>query len=227
MPLGLLILLAVSATVLVWVWRSAKPLPPGASANSPAAFAETLAWRDGTLSPNGRRVLWIEPAATTLLSMTSNPEAAAFFARGCPVDPDALRATLPDAAVDEAVSWPLTADEIALVRRGFRPEVMEDKWRIETLAVDGVERVFMLRSWTGKLMYALDLGDRGVTRVWSSSHDAQAAPIARAVLDGYLLGRPCVVPAPREFGDDKSKLMAFGIQIAGRRCKAVEPGVIG
>ncbi len=54
--------------------------------------------------------------------------------------------------------------------------------------------------------------------------DGHDVVLARSIVDGYLLDRPCVVPAPREFGEDKARLLAWGVKIAGRRCKAVEPG---
>jgi hypothetical protein len=218
------VVVVVLAAMLASSRRHTTPVPDAAPF---AALAEGLPWRDGATSPNGRRVLWVEPAATTLMSATTHIATAAYFGAGCPVDPDALRARLPDAPVEARVAWPLTRDEVARVERGFRPLVMEDKWRIETLDIEGGQRVFMLRSWTGMLLYALDLDERGVTRVWSSSDDPCGPHMARAVFEGYLLGRPCVVPAPKELGDDKAKLLLFGIQMAGRRCQAVEPGAAG
>ncbi len=221
MPYALAVLVAGSALWLVYVWRAARSLPPGASSGSPAALAESLVWCDGDLSPNGRRVLWVEPAAAAL---RSPPGEAPWLAEGCPIDADALRARLPDAPVKEKVSWPLTPAEVERVRAGFTPEGLDDKWRIVTLPVERGERVFLLRSWTGALVYVLDLGDQGVRWVWRGARDALGVEIARAVVDGYVLGRTCVVPAPRELGEDKARLLAWGIKIAGRRCQAVEPG---
>ncbi len=226
MPYVLATLLAGSSVLLWFVWRAAKKLPLGASAGSPAALAESLVWYDGDLSPNGRRVLWVEPMSTTLSTAPDDAKAMQWFLDGCPVDEEALRAKLPDEHVKEKVSWPLTPDEVARLRAGFTPEGAEDKWRIVTLGTEQGERVFMLRSWTGTLMYVLDLTEKGVRWVWRGARDPLGVELARAVVDGYVLQRTCVVPAPREIGDDKGRLLLWGVKIAGRRCKAVEPGVM-
>lgn len=215
-------LVAVSTVGLFFVWRAARRLeaaPPG----SLAALAEALVWCDGDLSPNGRRVLLVEPAALSFQSSTASPEGVAWFTAGCPVDEEALRARLPDEPVKEKVAWPLTGDEVARLRAGFTPEALEDKWRIVTLRVDEGERVFLLRSWTGALMYVLDLAPHGVRWVWRGARDPLGVDLARAITEGYALDKPCVIPAPRELGDDKVRLMTWGLQMAGRRCKAVEP----
>ncbi len=224
MPYVLTLLAGASTLWLLYVWRVSRSLPPGASANSPAALAEPLVWCDGDLSPNGRRVLWVEPATTPMMSMLREPGGAEWFAAGCPLDADALPSKLPDEHVKEKVSWPMTPDEVARVREGFKPEAAEDKWRIVTVPVEKGERVFLLRSWTGALVYVLDLGEHGVRWVWRGARDPLGVVIAKSIVDGYLLGRACVVPAPREFGEDKARLLAWGVKIAGRRCKAVEPG---
>ena len=57
---------------------------------NPRQLTETLDWRDGETSPNGRRVLWVQPAARTLHSLTESAESAAFFAAGCPVNIEEL-----------------------------------------------------------------------------------------------------------------------------------------
>lgn len=224
MPYVFALLLSASVVGLLYVWRASRKLEHPNSRSS-AAIAESLVWCDGDLSPNGRRVLLMESAAASFVSATSGSDGAAYFAAGCPVDAEALATKLPDDPVKEKVSWHLTAEERQRVRDGFVPEVMEDKWRIVTVPVDGGERVFLLRSWTGAVMYVLDLGEHNIRWVWRGARDAIGVAMARAIVDGYLLGRPCVVPAPRELGEDKQRLMVWGFQMAGRRCKAVEPHV--
>lgn len=225
MPYVFALLVSASVVGLLYVWRASKKLDaPGR--RSTAAIAESLVWCDGDLSPNGRRVLLTESAAATFVSAVGSADGAAYFAAGCPVDPETLASKLPDDPVKEKVSWPLTPEERQRVRDGFLPDVMEDKWRIVVLPVDGSERVFLLRSWTGAVMYVLDLGEHNIRWVWRGARDAIGVAMARAIVDGYLLGRPCVVPAPRELGEDKQRLMVWGFQMAGRRCKAVEPHVI-
>jgi len=215
-------LVAVSGVGLVVLWRRIRSLEP-AAAGSLSALAESLVWCDGDLSPNGRRVLLVEPAAQSFRSSTSSPEGAAWFAAGCPVDEAALRGRLPDEPVKEKVHWSLTGDEVARLRAGFTPEALEDKWRVVTLAGDDGERVYLLRSWTGALTYVLDLAPHGVRWVWRGARDPLGVDLARAITDGYALDKPCVIPAPRELGEDKLRLMTWGLQMAGRRCKAVEP----
>jgi hypothetical protein len=224
MPYALAVLVAGSTLWLLYVWRAAKSIPQGASAGSPAAIAETLVWYDGDLSPNGRRVLWVEPATPMMLAAMADAKAATWLAKGCPLDAGSLPARLPDDHVKEKVAWALTPDEVARIREGFTPESGDDKWRIVTVPVERGERVYLMRSWTGALVYVLDLGEHGVRWVWRGARDPLGVELARAVVDGYLLGRTCVVPAPRELGEDKGQLLAWGVKIAGRRCKAVEPG---
>lgn len=224
MPYVLTLLAGASTLWLLYVWRATRSVPPGASPNSPAALAEPLVWCDGDLSPNGRRVLLVEPATSALRTMVREPGAAEWFNAGCPLDLDALPSRLPDEHVKEKVSWAFTADEIERIRGGFTPESVEDKWRIVARATEQGERVYLLRSWTGTLVYVIELGAHGVRWVWRGARDPLGVEIARSIVDGYLLGRACVVPAPRELGDDKARLLAWGVKIAGRRCKAVEPG---
>lgn len=226
MMYALAALVAASLVGLIVVGRATRRLD-AREAGSLSALAESLVWCDGDLSPNGRRVLLVEPAAATFVSSTSSPEGAAWFTAGCPVDEAALAQRLPDEPVKEKVNWSLTGDEVARLRQGFTPAALEDKWRIVTLPVDGGERVFLLRSWTGVLMYVLDLAPHGVRWVWRGAKDPLGVEIARAITDGYALDKPCVVPAPRELGDDKLRLMTWGLQMAGRRCKAVEPLAAG
>jgi hypothetical protein len=215
-------LVAASFLGLVALWRAIRRIEP-ASSGSLVLLAESLVWCDGDLSPNGRRVLLVEPAARSFRSSTKTPEGAAWFHAGCPIDEDALRGRLPDEPVKEKVSWPLTAAEIDRLRAGFVPEALEDKWRIVTLAGPEGERVYLLRSWTGALCYVCDLAPHGVRWVWRGAGDPLGVDIARAVVDGYVLDKPCIIPAPRELGEDKLRLMTWGLQMAGRRCKGVEP----
>jgi hypothetical protein len=223
MAYALVLLVAVSIVGLVYVWRAIQMLPAGTSANSPASFAETLVWYDGELSPNGRKVLWIEPAAERYATVIHDVTPTDFFSRGCPVDENELQTQWPEDHVKEKVSWALNDEEIERMRKGFVPEVLEDRWRMMTFKVDGSERCYVLRVSDGKLMYVLDVGEHGIRWVWRGARDAMGVEIARALIEGFLLGHTCVIPAPRNAGEDKSLLMAWGIRIAGRRCKAVEP----
>ncbi len=222
MTYALVVLIALSVLGLVALWRALRKVHPAADP-SLAALAESLVWCDGDLSPNGRRVLLVEPAAQSFTSSTATPEGAAWFREGCPIDPATLPQRLPEEPVKEKVSWALAGDAVSRVRAGFRPTALEDKWRVITVAVDDGERVYLLRSWTGALVYVLDLAPHGVRWVWREAGDPLGVEIARAIVDGYLLDRPCVIPAPRGLGEDKFKLMTWGLQTAGRRCKAVEP----
>ena len=224
MPYVLAVIAAGSTLWLLYVLRVTRGVPGGASPNSPAALAEPLVWCDGDLSPNGRRVLLVDSATAPLLAMIREIESAHWFDAGCPIDHDALHSKLPDDHVKEKVSWPLSKDEVARLRAGFVPSSLEDKWRIVARTLDKGERVYLFRSSTGSLMYVLDLCESGVRWVWRGARDPLGVVLARSIVDGYLLDRPCVVPAPREFGEDKARLLAWGVKIAGRRCKAVEPG---
>ncbi len=224
MPWVLAALAAASSLLLVYVWRESKKLTlpqPG----TPAALAESLAWADGDLSPNGRRVLLVEPSASALLTANVRPDATPFFDAPGDLDEAALGPRLPESPVKEKVSWKLSRAELERVRAGFTPTSREDKWRIVTLRVEGAERVYMLRSWTGAVAWVLELDEHGVRWVWRAAKDALAVPTARAVLEGHCLGEGCVVPAPAELGEDKLRLMVYGVQVAGRRCRAVEPHV--
>jgi hypothetical protein len=190
---------------------------------SPGELAEELKWVDGKASPSGRRVLHVRPAVSNLVSMTSDPSAASFFAAGCPVSGERLKSMLPDEPTEIAVDWPLTETEAARVAGGFLPEVMEDKWRIAAFSVDGALRAFFLRSWTGALVYVIEVKDGAVKRLWFSGKDDLAELMVRGVMDAYLFDRICVIPAPPELGDDKLKLVVHGMQWAGRHCDYVEP----
>lgn len=190
---------------------------------TPQDLAAELKWVEGKASPTGRRALHVRPAVSNLMSMTSDANAAAYFAAGCPVNGEKLKGQLPEKAGEIEVDWPLTEAEAAKVGGGFLPEVMEDKWRIAAVPVEGALRVFFLRSWTGKLVYVLEVRDGAVKRLWAPEVDALAAPMVRGLMDAYLLDRICVIPAPAKLGDDKVKLLVHGMHWAGRHCDYVEP----
>lgn len=189
----------------------------------PKDLVEQLEWVEGKKSPTGRRALHVRPAVSNLVSMTSDPRGATFFAAGCPVNVERLRGSLPERPREITVDWPLTEVESAKVTRGFAPEVMEDKWRIEALSVEGAVRVFFLQSWTGALAYVVEVKDGGVKRIWCTEGDALAEAMVRGLMEAYLFDRICVIPAPEEMGDDKLKLVAHGMHWAGRHCDYVEP----
>ena len=190
---------------------------------SPKELADQLKWVEGKASPSGHRALHVRPAVSNLVSMTSDPSAAAFFAAGCPVNGERLKGLLPDEPREIAVDWPLKESEAARVAGGFLPEVMEDKWRIAAFSVDGALRAFFLRRWTGALVYVIEVKDGAVKRLWCSEGDDLAEPMVRGLMDAYLFDRICVIPAPARLGDDKLKLVVHGMQWAGRHCDYVEP----
>ncbi|HXK19317.1 MAG TPA: hypothetical protein VNG33_16000 [Polyangiaceae bacterium] len=221
------ILVVVGLLFLFWVGDRLKrrELVSSPPAPDPRQLAQALEWKEGDASPNGRRVLWVQPAARQLLSLTSG-NGAFFFAAGCPVDVEKLPLQLPEQATELAVSWPISSDETMRLFAGFAPAVMEDKWRIVAYPTEKALRVFFFRSWTGVLLYVLEVNAGTVNKLWAQPQDELAVPMAKALLDGYLLGRPCIVPALAEHGEDKLKLMLHGIQWAGRRCDGVEPAAM-
>lgn len=208
--------------VLVYLYKRI-PVDDPMLKQSPQDLAEELKWVQGKASPTGRRALHVRPAVSNLMSMTSDPRAAAYFAAGCPVNAEKLKGSLPEKPREVEVSWPLTEAEAAKVAAGFLPEVMEDKWRIAALPVEGALRAFFLRSWTGSLVYVIEVRDGAVRRLWCPEGDALAEPMVRGLIDAYLLNRICLIPAPAELGDDKLKLLVHGMQWAGRHCDYVEP----
>jgi hypothetical protein len=217
--------------VLVYLYKRG-PLDEPMLKQSPQDLAGELKWVDGKASPSGRRALHVRPAVSNLMSMTSDPSAASYFAAGCPVSEEKLKGALPERPREIQVSWPLTEAEAASVARGFFPEVMEDKWRIAALKVgevgevgegEGALRAFFLRSWTGALVYVIEVKDGAVRRLWHAEGDELAEPMARGLMNAYLLNRICLIPAPAELGDDKVKLLVHGMQWAGRHCDYVEP----
>lgn len=212
--------------VVDWPGRvAAASTTPGVNA-TPQQLAESLVWKEGLDSPNGRRVLWVQPATRTLQAMTKDPAAIAFFAAGCPIHREQLAARLPDGAVEHGVDWPLTDDEGVRLVQGYRPTALEDKWRIAGWPSEAGLRVVFLRSWTGALIYVLQ-ADRGrVRKLWAPKADRLAVPTVRALMDGYLFGKPCVIPAPPDLGEDRLRLMSYGFQCAGRWCDAVEPAAV-
>jgi hypothetical protein len=205
--------------------RARADVGPKASVN-PTELAETLEWREGDASPNGRRVLWVQPAARQLLSMTQG-DGAPWFAAGCPIETETLDGRLPENSVERDVDWPIAESDSMSLIVGFGPEVMEDKWRIVGWPGEKSIRLYFFRSWTGVLIYVLEVEGGTVRKIWAAGDDALAEPMSKALLDGHILGKACVVPAPAELGEDKLKLMLHGIQWAGRRCDAVEPAVTG
>lgn len=192
-------------------------------AHDPRAIAERLEWREGSDSPTGRRILDVRPGSQQILSASADPEAARrVMASSAEAEQSAAAGIA--GPVHSAIDWAFDADELARIRVGFAPSAMEDKWRILAREEGTVLRVYFLRSWTNQLLFVIEI-DRGRARRLLHTQD-QFSPIrtARAVLDGYVLDRPCVIPAPPSFGDDKFRLMSFGISMAGRRCDFVEPG---
>jgi hypothetical protein len=208
--------------VLVYLYKRG-PLEESMLTQTPEDLAGQLKWVQGKASPTGRRALHVRPAVSNLMSMTSDPKAAAFFAAGCPVSGEKLRASLPERARAVEVEWPLSEAEAASISEGFFPEVMEDKWRIAALEVEGALRAFFVQSWTGALVYVIEVKDGAVRRLWHSEDDALAERMVRGLMDAYLFNRICLVPAPAELGDDKLKLLVHGMQWAGRHCDYVEP----
>jgi ADP-ribosylglycohydrolase len=193
-----------------------------ADGESPAALAETLPWLSGADSPTGRRVLDVRAASRTLLSMSEDAAAAMTLISDLPetfFDADPA----PENPVSIPVRWSFTTTEMSRVQRGFPPGTMEDKWRIVTRPRLGGLRAYFLRSWTNRVVATLDV-DGAMGTVLTARQDTFAPEATvRAILDGYLLDGPCVVPATPDLGTDKLSLMSFGISVAGRRCDFVEP----
>lgn len=208
--------------VLIYLYKRG-PLEESMLTQTPEDLAGQLKWVQGKASPTGRRALHVRPAVSNLMSMTSDPKAAAFFAAGCPVSGEKLRASLPERARAVEVEWPLSEAEVASISEGFFPEVMEDKWRIAAFEVEGALRAFFVQSWTGALVYVIEVKDGAVRRLWHSEGDELAEGMVRGLMDAYLFNRICLVPAPAELGDDKLKLLVHGMQWAGRHCDYVEP----
>jgi hypothetical protein len=208
--------------VLIYVYKRG-PLEETMLKQSPRDLADQLKWVEGKASPSGRRALHVRPAVSNLMSMTSDPSAASFFAAGCPVNREKLKSSLPERPRAVEVDWPLTEAEVASVSEGFLPEVMEDKWRIAAFEVQGALRAFFLQSWTGALVYVIEVKDGAVRCLWHSEGDELAARMARGLMNAYLFNQICLIPAPAELGDDKLKLLVHGMQWAGRHCDYVEP----
>jgi hypothetical protein len=184
------------------------------------AEVQALEWRR---LADGRRVLWVRPLVERLRAEAHGPRAAARLAAGCPVDEAALAGPLPDALVRRPLEWSLAADDAVKLVGGFAPSQLDDKWQIVAVRRAGV-RVCFLRSWTGQLVYAVEMAsDWRVEALWAPREDPFAPTTMRAVADAHLFGRTAVVPAPPEIGDDKTRLFYFGFGVLGRRCDAVEP----
>src|SRR5687767_1241101 len=81
--------------VLIYVYKRG-PLEETMLQQSPQDLADELKWVEGKASPGGRRALHVRPAVSNLMSMTSDPSAAAFFAAGCPVNREKLKSSLPE-----------------------------------------------------------------------------------------------------------------------------------
>lgn len=188
----------------------------------PSALAERLEWCEGDASPTGRRVLDIRPASRTLLSASADAEAARHVLEA-PADIEALASGWPDDARSTAVDWSFDDTELKRMQDGFAPAAMEDKWRIVSRLEGAKLHVFFRRSWTNDLVFVLELegGQAKALRYPKGAYRPELS--ARAILDGYVFGRTCVIPAPRVVGEDKRRLMSYGISVAGRRCGFVEP----
>jgi hypothetical protein len=197
---------------------SAKP----PASTSPEAIAATLEWIVGDASPTGRRVLDVRPGSRTLLSFSEDPDAAANIAAGA-IDVESIGRDLPHDPASLHVAWTFTEPELASLVAGFVPTQMEDKWLVASRRAGERTSLYFLRSWTRELLAVVELRDREAFRVWHSRTMLLPEATLRALIDGYLLGRPCVIPAPPECGDDRLRLLSFGIAVAGRRCDFVEP----
>lgn len=189
------------------------------SMNDPAALAETLPWCTGPESPTGRRVLDVRPASRTLLSASQDPEAALRV-----FEVPSVCTGFPEDPVVDVVDWTFSSAELSRIRAGFVPTAMEDKWCIVSEEIDGSLRVRFFRSWSHWLAFVLDFdGARAKRLVYAARGGQLACETVRAIVDGYLLARPCVLRAPSDLGTDKARLMAFAISTAGRRADFVEP----
>jgi hypothetical protein len=219
LPLLLTLLLIA---VLVYLFKRI-PVDDPMLERSPRELAGDLKWVEGKASPSGRRALYVRPAVSNLVSMTNDPSAATYFAAGCPVNAEKLKASLPEEPREIQVEWPLTEAEAASVAEGFSPEVMEDKWRIAAFGVEGALRAFFIQSWTGALVYVIEVKDGAVRRLWHTEGDELSAQMVRGLMDAYLFNRICLIPAPAELSDDKLRLLVHGMQWAGRHCDYVEP----
>lgn len=196
--------------------------PPQDQDLDPSALAERLEWCEGDASPTGRRMLDIRPASRTLLSASADVEAARNVLEA-PADIDALASGWPDDARSTAVDWSFDDTELKCMLDGFAPAAMEDKWRIVS-RLEGVKlHVFFRRSWTNDLVFVIELEEGQARAVHSPKGAYRPELTARAILDGYVFGRTCVIPAPRAVGEDKRRLISYGISVAGRRCDFVEP----
>lgn len=196
---------------------------PGSNATSPHAVAAGLEWKTGGDSPNGRRVLDVQPGVTSLLSMAQDPRAAFNVMAAEAPNEAGLDAAVPEPHVAFDVHWPFDADDLARIERGFKPSAMEDKWRIVTRVAGTVTRSCFLRSWTNNLFYVLVIRNAIGVRLLAQSGDDDPVATARAILDGYLLNRVCVLPGPPRLGTDPFLLLSYALSVAGRRCDYVEP----
>lgn len=140
-----------------------------------------------------------------------------------PTDLDQLASGLPGDGWSTMVDWPFDEFELLRIRAGFTPSAMEDKWRILSREEAGTLSVYFRRSWTNDLVFVAEIKDGRASRLSHAKGCFAPELTVRAILDGYLLGRTCVLTAPRALGTDKSGLMSYGISVAGRRCDFVEP----
>ncbi len=96
-----------------------------------------------------------------------------------------------------------TSDEMAAIRQGVYPEVMEDKWFIFWEA----PHLYLHRSWTGFCLFVAEfaLADDGSARLvgatvnrdpdqYLSTDDDQDAAMLRFIIDVMLLGRDAEFP---------------------------------
>lgn len=194
--------------------------PPQAS--DPREIAERLDWRQESESPTGRRVLDVRPGTRTILSASADPEAARRVMASSSDPEQSAVGGIAEPAYS-VIDWAFDDDELVRLRGGFVPSAMEDKWRILIAEVGKELRLYFLRSWTDQLLFVVEIVDGHARRLVHTQDQFSPIATARAVLDGYLLERPCVIPAPPSFGEDKFRLMSFGISMAGRRCDFVEP----
>ncbi|MGE3647853.1 MAG: hypothetical protein AB7G10_05925 [Reyranellaceae bacterium] len=124
---------------------------------------------------------------------------------------------MPDQHSTITLGRELSAFDSYLVRRGFRPLEMEDKWFIYLED----EQLLFRRSWTGIPIYAVEAQRRGdvlylgtavVNRNpahYKISDDGYDRDMLRFLIDRLLLRQPAVMPASPHVSDDQQAIAAW------------------
>ena len=128
--------------------------------------------------------------------------------RGTAVKSDWKTEPMPESCTTIDINQEFSKDDMANIRAGFIPEVMEEKWFI--YFDDSESKLYMHRSWTGYCMYIVNFEERGDKFVattaivnrdssqYTCTDNDEDKRLAVGIIGSVLLGRSFSMGNPLE-----------------------------